>query len=1339
MAGTGRSGLFDDLIPARAPRGREPSGLFDDLVPSSSPPEARTNAASDLAAQVLAAPAKMVTTYGEGAARLGSRVFKKLSGDKTLNVLDRAANRLRTLREGISEDLAPESTTARVGGAVADIGTNLVPFMASGGAMGLPAAAAVSAALTGVQSQAGRDASTTGMVADLTGADWLQRIAADPTLRTITDMGVDLAASGVGAGISKGLKARAAAKAAEQQTALERAADVVRREQTAAQDAARADALQKLDETKRAAAEAARARAARKVARTEALAKLDETKLDARHAALERDALKGKPRALLPPGPDEATAYDVETYQLNRDANAGKRDALRAEWEAKQERAALQAPELPGVRNADGVLARDLSDVPTEDLRNEIARLTEAHAADEAVLASTDTPQFETWRNLPDKERLGRSTRTTDEFGNRIKRQQEDLPDADGTMDPDQLAALRKAEGDVRRRTMVRQAQEKSIARLEAEIARRGEGADATAFDFGANVAEAPTPARPVTAETMLAVGKQRAAELESGIAPRSAPDLRPAMEREGRMFGDLPPSGVMFDVGGAITHAVQSRAGQSAVMGATGAGLQQSDDEKIKATGTGLMALAAIHAVGLPRIKAGAGFVGKEVVERMKQSPLGVKVLNGMSHDILADPEVKTLFSAYQDAVAKGRARAAELSKAAKALGPSGDRAVSDAIEREAFEPLTGDQTAVLAVAQRISDEFTALGRGKVEAGLLAPATVAKREGQYLPRVYAEHLGESATDAAERVVKQTTRKPRIVGDKARLDDLSDAARNALGEVREASFRTAYGLDKGYRDIAAAKLFAGLREMPGVVHPEFASAADALLAARTSGDAGAIRAAKQQLEGIAKTLERAGEGYKRLPDTPGMGILRGAVVRADVAAYMDGIPAWGGKMGDLYTFWKRVHTVMNPGTHVGNTMSNSVVAHMSGLPVWQQPVALKRALADYNAYGPTTKYLAELGILERGLPTIADAVPVGGRKMSTALTELSETTRPETKRALAEHGITPRGKLRKGFDKVSQKMEAAYSKEDGVFRVATFNRLVSDGMEPRAAADYVDRAFVNYQTRSPLLGAIKNTVSPFILYPAKAIPFVAGQIVEHPWRWATLAAAWGAMDQYSQKKVGEIAQSDLRPDQRLNKRLGYLVPGFTQLPFTNEKGDRYGIDVARWTPFSALTGAPAPGSTAMALGGADVPAILQPSGPFLDIGARVVNTDPFTGQKLVKPGDDFMDKAATVVKGAASLALPSAASFHLPRVVGDLRNADPKAAAIDALGFVGAKPSVVRPGAQRTREQREYAAARANILGDLRYDLQRAKSPERKRALEARAREKLLRLAGPMQELAGRK
>lgn len=65
--------------------------------------------------------------------------------------------------------------------------------------------------------------------------------------------------------------------------------------------------------------------------------------------------------------------------------------------------------------------------------------------------------------------------------------------------------------------------------------------------DQGAMFSPAPERPRPkVTAEEMLAVGKRRLAELEQGLEPGAPPELGPALEREGRMFADLPSESLL-------------------------------------------------------------------------------------------------------------------------------------------------------------------------------------------------------------------------------------------------------------------------------------------------------------------------------------------------------------------------------------------------------------------------------------------------------------------------------------------------------------------------------------------------------------------------------------------------------------------------------------------------------------------------------------------------------------------------------------------------------------------------------------------------------------------------
>lgn len=827
-----------------------------------------------------------------------------------------------------------------------------------------------------------------------------------------------------------------------------------------------------------------------------------------------------------------------------------------------------------------------------------------------------------------------------------------------------------------------------------------------------------PVRPRPLVAEELEGVGDRVVYNRETGRFDDSgAPEMR---------------------YSGASTEALRKLAatqeGRGLAVAGAGALLSENDDEQLAATGNGLIALGVLSAVGSARISSAARAGGQRITDALKSNPLGVKALNAISYDILAAPEVKAAVEAYTEEVSKGGARAARVARLTDNLTPSMDRAVSDIIEGEAFESAARfspqEAQAIAGIARQISDEFTELGRAKVDAGVLSRATVAKREGKYLPRFYGEFLGAEG----ERIPESVTaggKKIRIRGDKARLDDLSPEIRNELGEIREASFRASVGLDKGYRDVAAARLFTALRQMPGVVHPDVAEAADHLLQARafaataSAADRDVAREAVRQAERALKSIE-ASPGYKKMPDTPGMGALRGAVIREDVADYLNGVPAMQGAFGKALSVWKKIHTVYNPGTHVGNFASNLVKYHMAGMPLTEQPNAIMRASRSLSKFDADVQFMAERGALNRNYAFAGEGKPIVGKSTKRALKEIAGSSRPETRAALEGAGVKPMTAAERAARRADDRITQAYAWEDNVFAVAMFQKLVKQGVSRDDAVRQM-ASLNDFSTRSPLLGAVRDLASPFVLFTAKEAPRLLKNIVDHPVRWMTLAAIWGGMDQYSRRAVGAVRQEDLRPDQRAS-RFGYLAPGTVQLPFSNERGDKAVVDVGRWTPLGALTGAPAPGAVGTQIS-PEFPPLLNPSGPITDAGALVANTDSFTGDKLLTPGMSRGEQIATLLRAMSKFVLPSAASFHVPRVVGDLRSGDTQAAATDALGLIGSRPSFVRPGMQTAREIRRYQEAQTEIRSDLRSALRRAKSPAAQERARAQAVKSLRRIA----------
>lgn len=154
-----------------------------------------------------------------------------------------------------------------------------------------------------------------------------------------------------------------------------------------------------------------------------------------------------------------------------------------------------EAPEALSVRDEAGRLRRGLGKVSSDALQEEWVRLAELNNEEEALHASVREAGYrENYEALPDFERTGRSKRTVDEFGNKIKRQAEDLPDASGEVDPDVLAAHNQIIKDYNKSAVVRAARSKAMDRIQAELSNRPgeEDFSAKAIAFRAGQGEMP-------------------------------------------------------------------------------------------------------------------------------------------------------------------------------------------------------------------------------------------------------------------------------------------------------------------------------------------------------------------------------------------------------------------------------------------------------------------------------------------------------------------------------------------------------------------------------------------------------------------------------------------------------------------------------------------------------------------------------------------------------------------------------------------------------------------------------------------------------------------------------
>ncbi len=166
--------------------------------------------------------------------------------------------------------------------------------------------------------------------------------------------------------------------------------------------------------------------------------------------------------------------FKAGTSLENRDIGAQKGALLAA---TTRESSAVTPPVVPAanvsIRDASGRLRGDLSQVSAEDLDKEWSRLAELNARENSMHGAVrDAGYREDYEALPRTEKLGVKGR-------------EDLPDADGTIDPDVLAADNKVVSDFNKSAIVRRARDQAMKRIEAEHRSRPQDTD---FHFGANV-----------------------------------------------------------------------------------------------------------------------------------------------------------------------------------------------------------------------------------------------------------------------------------------------------------------------------------------------------------------------------------------------------------------------------------------------------------------------------------------------------------------------------------------------------------------------------------------------------------------------------------------------------------------------------------------------------------------------------------------------------------------------------------------------------------------------------------------------------------------------------------
>lgn len=335
----------------------------------------------------------------------------------------------------------------------------------------------------------------------------------------------------------------------------------------------------------------------------------------------------------------------------------------------------------------------------------------------------------------------------------------------------------------------------------------------------------------------------------------------------------------------------------------------------------------------------------------------------------------------------------------------------------------------------------------------------------------------------------------------------------------------------------------------------------------------------------------------------------------------------------LLTQWKLNKTARSPVVHMNNVMSNLMLMDLADVRLLDLAQGIRAMVRQDQDYRDAVDH-GTFG---------TDMVSVEIRKntLEPLLKEIQREAMGGRDTIEARIGLIGKlaDRLWSGARYVDRNMVSLYQLEDEVFRMATYLRKRSLGLEPDEAALQARDQFLNYDIRAPWVNLARRTVLPFISYTYRAVPVVARSVMLRPWKlakYATVAYALNALGYMMFSGDEDEERRSLREEEQGSTWLG--APRMIRLPWGDDYGNPVFLDVRRWVPAGDVFDMNQ-GSSAI-----PVPAPLQFGGPLQLAFELALNKQAFTGDEIVNERtDDIWDRTAKIGDWAWKSWMPSAA------------------------------------------------------------------------------------------------
>lgn len=436
----------------------------------------------------------------------------------------------------------------------------------------------------------------------------------------------------------------------------------------------------------------------------------------------------------------------------------------------------------------------------------------------------------------------------------------------------------------------------------------------------------------------------------------------------------------------------------------------------------------------------------------------------------------------------------------------------------------------------------------------LLNEVTWRKNLGKYIPRLYGriKSLDPELAKKLEDYIKTShvftpaeTKRLEGSGHALRLDLSRFLRRHSLPEDVRAALEQITDIGEVYHrgalslrhSIETARMFQTIADDPKLSLTQMA-----------------YQGAKKMQKGFKPEEWWPVPGVKEGGERFGMlaGRMVNKEVHKEIMGYIDPVIDTSPLLRQAMSWWKFGKVIARPATHVRNMMSNAVLNHLGGMPVYS-PHSIQCYTDALEMMRSPEKYASEL----------KQAKELGVFSGAFARHELRRLKGVNLKNATSVVDLLGR------VSKVALAKGAhLYEQEEYWAKLAKYlHNTRYRGMQPLQAAEDAIKWTFHYGEVTPAVRAFRSSPlgMPFVTFSYKALPAIAESVMKYPWRFGSLQALLGGM---SWLALNELNMSDGEYDDLMSKMPSNIKNGnYLPLPWKDQNGRMQWLDLTYILPW----------------------------------------------------------------------------------------------------------------------------------------------------------------------------